>query len=114
MGKRNGPAASRNLIGLRKRSINEQVRRNRLGSVLVTILMVLLLSAVGAAFAVPFRSSSWWIGAAIGLFVALTVGIVGWWRGTKMILESAKAQPAERESHRQFQNTVEERRPPRA
>lgn len=91
-----------------RRTIPQQIAANKRASVFYAFLLVLLLSALGAALAGIYKPHFWYVGALAAGSVGVIIGWIGATMGSGIVLKISKAREAGPLELQRVDNVVEE------
>lgn len=91
-----------------RRSIADQIAANKRASFFYAVLLILLLSGIGAAFAGIYRPAYWYVGAGGAALLGVIVAFVARFAGTDIVLSISKARQATPLEEQVVNNVAEE------
>jgi len=91
-----------------KRTIQEQISANKSASMVYASMLVLLLTALGAAITGFYDMEYWYVGAAGAFLLGLILAALALGSGDSIILSLSGARPATHAEHQVLDNVAEE------
>lgn len=91
-----------------KRTIQEQIQANKTASMVYAALLVLLLTALGAAIAGYYDMRYWYLGALGAFVLGLILAAVALESGDSIVLSISGARPATQAEYQMLNNVAEE------
>lgn len=91
-----------------KKTLQEQIAANRRASVVLTILVILLLAALGTAIVGAYAPREWYFGTAGATLLGLVMALVARFGGSEIVLSLSHAREATPQEDQVLNNVVEE------
>ncbi|AIE84918.1 M48 family metallopeptidase [Fimbriimonas ginsengisoli] len=91
-----------------KKTLQEQIQANRRGSILLAFIIIVLLTALGAAIAGTYAPRQWYLGAGGAALLGLIMAWVSNRSGSNIILSISRAREATQAEDQVLNNVVEE------
>lgn len=88
-------------------SFHDEIRRNKVKSVILMVFMIVLLIAIGYIVSLLFDPSYFFFIMILSIIISLSYTLISYYNGDKIALASVNAQPASRQHHPQFFAAVE-------